>query len=199
MDFFERRKERKAIERKIKAKEGRRKVERHVRNQQKQLGQYWKLAKRAYRLGDRPTFEKIAKAIANMRLDINRWERLLVTFDLFQAQSDQAEASAEFMGAFEAMAQSMLVNANPADAARIMQNTARAMAWTEAMEDRLDDLMDMTDETLADVELEHQGELAEIMRSIASEAEETAEPGFEDQDLEAVMKQIDEALQRRLG
>lgn len=199
MDFFERRKERKAIERKIKAKEGRRKVERHVRNQQKQLGQYWNFAKRAYRLGDRPTFEKIAKAIANTRLDINRWERLLVTFDLFQAQRDQAEASAEFMGAFEAMAQSMLVNANPADAARIMQNTARAMAWTEAMEDRLDDLMDMTDETLADVELEHQGELAEIMRSIASEAEETAEPGFEDQDLEAVMKQIDEALQRRLG
>lgn len=198
MDFLEKRRQRKEIERKMEAKEGKRKINRHVRNQQKRLRQYWDLAKRAYRLGDRPTFQKIAKAIASTRQDINRWERLLVTFELFEAQRDQAQAGAEFMHAFEAMAQSMLVNADPADMARIMQRADMALALADQMEDRLEDLMEMTDETLADLEVEHQGELAEIMAAIQGEAEEDVEPGF-DEDLEAAMKQIDEALQRRLG
>jgi hypothetical protein len=198
MEFLERRRQRKEIERKIQAKEGKRHIDRHVRNQQKRLRQYWELAKRAYRLGDRPTFEKISKAIAGTRQDINRWERLMVTFELFEAQRDQAKAGSEFMRAFEAMAKSMLISADPADMARIMQRADMALALSDQMEDRLEDLMEMTDETLADVEAEHQGELAEIMKAIQAEAEEGAEPGF-DEDLESAMKQIDEALQRRLG
>ena len=198
MDFLERRRQRKEFERRARAKEGKRKINRHVRNQQKRLRDYWGLAKRAYRLGDRPTFEKIAKAIAGTRQDINRWERLMVTFELFEAQRDQAQAGAEFMRAFEAMAESMLVSADPADMARIMQQADMAVAMSDQLEDRLEDLMEITDETLADVESEQQGELAEIMKAIQSEAEEEAEPGF-DEDLEAVMKQIDEAMQRRMG
>jgi hypothetical protein len=198
MNFLERRKQRKEFERRAQAKEGKRKINRHIRNQQKRLREYWALAKRAYTLGDRPTFEKISKAIAGTRQDINRWERLMVTFELFEAQRDQAQAGAEFMAAFEAMAKSMLINADPADMARIMQQADMALAMADQMEDRLEDLMDMTDETLADVEDEQQGELAEIMRAIRTEAEEETEPGF-DEDLEAVMKQIDEAMQRRSG
>lgn len=198
MDFLEKRKQRKEIERKMQAKEGKRKINRHVRNQQKRLREYWGLAKRAYRLGDRPTFQKIAKAIASTRQDVNRWERLLITFELFEAQRDQAQAGAEFMKAFEAMAQSMLISADPADMARIMQQADMALAMADQMEDRLEDLMEMTDETLADIDAEHQGELSEIMAAIRTEAEEEAEPGF-DENLEAAMKQIDEALQRRVG
>jgi hypothetical protein len=199
MDFIQRRKQRQEIERRMQAKEGKRKIQRHVRNQQKRLQQYWQLAKRAYRLGDRVNYTKIAKAIAATRQDVNRWERLLVTFELFEAQRDQAQAGGEFMKAFEAMAKSMLVAADPADMARIMQRADMALALADQMEDRLDDLMDMTDETLAEIETEHQGELAEIMAALQKEAEEEIEPGFEDKDLEAVMKQIDEALQRRVG
>ena len=198
MKFLEQRKQRQEYERRAKAKEGKRKINRHIRNQKKRLRQYWDLAKRAYRLGDKATFEKIAKAIASTRQDINRWEKLLVTFDLFEAQRDQAQAGAEFMRAFEAMAKSMIISADPADMARIMQQSDMALSLAEEMEDRLEDMMELTDETLADIEMEHQGELAEIMAAIQSEAEEEAEPGF-DEDLEAVMKQIDESLQRRLG
>jgi hypothetical protein len=198
MEFFEKRRQRKEIERKIQAKEGKRKISRHVRNQQKRLREYWDLAKRAYRLGDRAAFQQIAKAIASTRQDINRWERLLITFELFEAQRDQAQTGAEFMRAFEAMAQSMLISADPADMARIMQQADMALAMADQMEDRLEDLMEMTDETLADIDAEHQGELSEIMLAIRTEAEEEAEPGF-DEDLEAAMKQIDEALQRRVG
>ena len=198
MDFLEKRKQRKEIERKMQAKEGKRKINRHVHNQQKRMREYWELAKRAYRLGDRATFQKIAKAIASTRQDVNRWERLLITFELFEAQRDQAQAGAEFMKAFEAMAQSMLISADPADMARIMQQADMALAMADQMEDRLEDLMEMTDETLADIDAEHQGELSEIMAAIRTEAEEEAEPGF-DENLEAAMKQIDEALQRRVG
>jgi hypothetical protein len=123
----------------------------------------------------------------------------LLTLELFEAQRDQAQAGADFMQAMEAMAKSMLVSANPADMARVMQQTATAMAWTDAMQDRLEDLMEMTDETLSDIESEHQAELTEIMTALQSEAEEEAEPGFDDAELEAVMKQIDEAMQRRVG
>lgn len=199
MNYFKRRKERQEIERKMQAKEGKRKIGRHINNQQKRLRDYWGLAKRSYRLGDRSMFQKIAKAIANTRQDISRWERLLVTFELFEAQRDQAQAGAEFMNAFEAMARSMIISADPADMARIMQQADMALALADQMEDRLEDLMEMTDETLADIETTGQGELAEIMKAIQSEAEEEGEPGFADEELEAVMKQIDESLQRRVG
>lgn len=198
MDFLEKRKQRKEIARKIEAREGKRQIERHVRGQQKRLRQYWELAKRSYRLGDKLTFAKIAKAIAGTRQDINRWERLMITFELFEAQRDQTQAGAEFMHAFEAMAKSMLISADPADMARIMQQADMALALSDQMEDRLEDLMELTDETLANVEAEDQGELAEIMAAIKTEAEEEKEPGF-DEEIEAAMKQIDEALKRPSG
>jgi hypothetical protein len=195
MDYFERRKQKKEFERRYQAKEGKRQIQRHVVTQQKRLKDYWELAKRAYRLGDRGTFEKISKAIANTRLDINRWEKLLVTFELFEAQRDQSKAGAEFMKAFEAMAKSMVISADPADMARIMQRTDMALAQADQMEDRLDDIMEMTDQTLEDVDKDHQGELAEIMAALKSEAEQEAAPGF-DQEIEGVMKQIDESLKK---
>ena len=198
MNIIERRKQQKEFERRAQAKQGKRQIERHVQTQKKRLRQYWELAKRAYRLGDRPTFEKISKAIAGTRQDVNRWERLMVTFELFEAQRDQAHAGSEFMRAFEAMAKSMLISADPADMARIMQRADMALAMADQMEDRLDDLMEMTDETLAGVEQEHQGELNEIMAALKAEAEQETEPGF-DQEIESVMKQIDESLKRGSG
>ena len=176
MNFFERRRQAEEFKRKAQAKDSKRKIKRHMRNQQERLRQYWELAKRAYRLGDRPLFQKIAKAIAATRVDINRWERQLITFELFEAQRDQAQAGAEFMRGFEAMAKSLLISANPADMARIMQQAQMALTMADQMEDRLEDLMEMTDETLADMDTEQRGELAEIMKAIQSEAEEEVIP-----------------------
>jgi hypothetical protein len=198
MDFLERRKQRKEFERRAEAKQGKRQIARHVETQKKRLRQYWELAKRAYRLGDRPTFTKIAKAIAATRQDVNRWERLMVTFELFEAQRDQARAGSEFMHAFDAMAKSMVISADPADMARIMAQADMALARADQMEDRLDDMMDMTDDTLAGLDEAHEGELAEIMSALQTEAEQETEPGF-DQEIESVMKQIDESLKKGSG
>jgi len=198
LGFLERRKQRKEIERKLKVNQGKRKVIRHIRDQKKRVREFWELAKRAYRLGDAALYRKIAAIISATRQDINRWERRLVYFEMIEAQRDQVAAGAEFAKAFHAMAQSMLANANPADMARIQQDLQLGLAMADQLDDTLENLIEMTDDMLAEVEGERDAELEEIMAAIAREAEQEAEPGF-DADIEASLKQIEEALNRDLG
>jgi|GEM_PF-1715865 len=198
LGFLERRKQRKEVERKIVVNQGKRKASRHIRDQKKRLREFWELAKRSYRLGDVALYRKIAAIISATRQDIKRWERRMVYFEMIQAQRDQVLAGSEFAKAFHAMAGSMLANANPADMVRIQHDLQLGLAMADQLDDTLEDMMEMTDDMLDDVEGERDAEMDEIMAAVAREAEQEAEPGF-DADIEASLKQIEEALNRDLG
>jgi len=183
------------MDRQIKVKEGRRRAERHIRNQKKLVRHYWELATRASRLGDREMVQKIATLISATRADINRWERRMLYFDMIESQRDQAVAGSEFAQAFDAMARSVLVHADPADLTRIQANRERSTLVAEQLEDRLADFQETMDDKLTDVEDERPGELKEIIAAIEKEAETSGEPGF-DAEIEASLKQIDAVLKR---
>ena len=196
--YVERRKQRQEMERRIKANQGRQMVTRHIRNQKKKVREFWDLAKDAYRVGNVALYRKISAAISATRQDINRWEQRLVYFKVIEAQRDQVLAGAEFANAFHAMAGSMLAHANPSDLVRIQQDAQMAMARADQMDMALENLVEMTDDLLSDVEGERSAELEEIMAAVAREAEQEREPGF-DADIEASLKQVEEALNRDLG
>lgn len=193
--FLENRRQQQEINRRIQVKEGRRKAERHVRNQKTMLRRYWEMATKAYRLADKQMVIKIATMISATRADINRWERRMLYFDMIEAQRDQAVAGSEFAKAFDAMAKSVLVHANPADLARIQANLERSTVVAEALEDRLSDFQSTMDEQLADIEEDRPDEIKEILAAIEKEAEAAGEPAF-DAEIEASLKQIDAVLKR---
>ena len=195
LSFLENRRQRQEMDRQIKVKEGRRRAERHIRNQKKLVRHYWELATRASRLGDREMVQKIATLISATRADINRWERRMLYFDMIESQRDQAVAGSEFAQAFDAMARSVLVHADPADLTRIQANLERSTLVAEQLEDRLADFQETMDDKLTDVEDERPGELKEIIAAIEKEAETSGEPGF-DAEIEASLKQIDAVLKR---
>lgn len=184
------------IERRMKVKQGRRKVERFINEQRKQVQRYWELAKRAYQLSDQEILKRLVSLIARTRHNINVWERRLLYFDMIEAQRDQAVAGAEFAQAFEAMAQTILAHAEPTELARIQANLERSLMVADELEDRLGDFQSSLDEMLEQAPTpEERQELAEILRLIQKEAEQEPEAPL-DQEIEATMKQIKDLLGR---
>lgn len=195
LQFMEERRQKQEMERRIKIKEGRRRAERHIHKQKELIRRYWDLATRANRLGDKVMFKKLAALISSTRVEVNNWERRMLYFDVMESRADQAAAGAEFAKAFEAMAKSVLVNANPADLAKIQMNVERSAMMADVLQDRLEDFTSVLDEQLVSVEQDRPDELRKIMEDIEKEATTSAEPGF-DADIEASLKQIDAVLKR---
>lgn len=189
-------KEEKELERKIKANEGKRRIERHIQKQKKNIEKYWGLAKRAARLKDEKVFEQIAAFILATQRDVNRWERSLLYFDMVAARRDQVEASAQFANAYAAMAKSMLENSNPANVAKIQLDVERAMMRAEAMDSMMDDFMDMSVGLLDEATgYDQSAELRQIMNALKTEAEQEAE-SVDDTEIEASLRAIEEQLKR---
>lgn len=190
-------KEEKETERRMQVKQGRRKAERHIANQKKQVQKYWELAKKAVRLGDREILQKLVTLIVATRQDIQSWERRMLYFDMIEAMRDQALAGAEFAKSFQAMSESILANANPADLTRIQMYLERSMAVAEQLEDRLEDFQASLDDMLSDVSAEEKAEYREILAMIQREAEQEPETAI-DKEIEATMKQIEAMLGRQV-
>jgi hypothetical protein len=187
----------KEIKRRMRVKQARRKVERFIKDQQQQVQRYWELAKRAYRLNDQEILKRLVSLIMQTRRNINIWERRLLYFDMIEAQRDQAVAGAEFAQAFEAMAQTILSLAKPAELARIQAKLEQSLMVADVLEDRLEDFQASVDEMLKQAETgEERKELAEIMQMIQKEAEQEPETAV-DREIEATMKQIEALLGRQ--
>jgi len=196
MHFFRQRRQRKEMERRIQARQGKKAVERHIQRQKANIQRYWALAKRAARLQDPEMFRKIARFILVTQRDVHMWERRLLYFDILQARRDQVTAAAEFAQAYQAMAQSMLAHSKPADLARIQQDIEMGLAQAETMDEMLAQLVEVSEDLLEEMGQEiSDTELAQIMAAIQAEAEEEGQ-GVSDQEIEASLRAIEEQLRR---
>jgi hypothetical protein len=189
-------KQEKEIERKLKARQGKKTVERHVSRQRAVIQKYWELAKRAYRLKDAKMFEQIATFILMTQRDITEWERRLIHFDMVEAQRDQVVAAAEFAQAYQEMAKSMLSSTDPASLAKIQKDIEVALMRAEMMDDVLENLMDMSEGMLENARLDDRNdEIKQIMAALKSEAEEESQAP-DDAEIEASLRAIEEQLKR---
>ena len=189
-------KQEKDIERKIKARQGKKTVERHNQRQKANIEKYWALAKRAYRMRDPKRFEQIATYILSTQRDVMQWERRLLDFDMIEAQRDQVLAAADFAMAYEQMAKSMMANSDPASMARIQKDIQTAMLRAEMMEGVLENLSDISQELIDDVKLSDRGgEINQIMAALRAEADEESKAP-DDKELEASLRAIEEQMKR---
>lgn len=186
----------KEMDRRMQVKQGRRRIERHISTQKKQVQRYWEMAKQAYQLEDTKVLAQLVRLISQTRRAITIWERRLLYFDMIEAQRDQALASADFAQAFKAMSETILTYADPSELNKIQLDLERSAMVAEAMEDRLEDFMESMDDMLGEAtSAEEKAELSEIMRMIQTEAEQAPKAAVDD-DIDATMKQIEALLGR---
>ncbi len=190
-------KQEREIERQIKAKEGKKAVERHIRRQKTNVEKYWELAKRAYRLRDSKRFEQISTLVLATQRDVQQWEQRLLDFDMIEAQRDQVLAAADFARSYEAMAKSMISASDPVKLANIQRDIQVALMRAEMMDTVLENFSEMSQEMLQETALNDRGgEIKAIMASLKAEAEQEAQAP-DDRELEANLRAIEEQLKGR--
>jgi len=196
MNLFnsEQRRQKKEIERKIKARQAKREIERYVGKQRQNVKRFWDFAKRAARLQDNARFRQCAAMVLTSQREVTRWEQRLLYFDIVEARRDQVLAAAEFAKAYEAMAQSMLANANPQNMAKIQMDIERGLAQADMMDGMLENLMDMSEGMLEEmVGGDQETELKQIMDALKLEADQEAQ-GPSNEEIESSIKSIETIL-----
>jgi len=197
MNWFnsDQRRQQKELERKIKLKEGKRRMERYIQKQRATIQKYWALGKRAERVGDQKMTRQIAAFILKTQRDVAQWESRLLYFDMVEARKDQVLAAAEFAQAYEVMAQSMLANSNPANVAKIQRDIELGLARAEMMDDMLENLMDVSDDLLESSDPNQDAEVGQIMAALKNEAEQES-AGIDNAEIEASLRAIEEQLKK---
>ncbi len=169
LDWWKRRQERKEFERQVQARQGRARIKRHITRQRQMLGKLREMMRRALTLKDDRQFRALAKQYIWTQLDIRRWERNLLAFDALQARRDQVKATREFLESMQAMSRSILVNADPAELARMEQDLQMALARAQSMEEILDAMMEAVDESVFTLEGLEEQDMAQAMDALASD------------------------------
>lgn len=177
LDWWKRRKERQEFERQVQARQGRARIKRHINRQRQMLDRLREMMRRALLLKDERQFRALAKQYIWTQQDIRRWERNLLAFDSLQARRDQVKATREFLESMQAMSRSILVNADPAELARMEQDLQMALARAQTMEEVLDAMMGAVDESVFTFEEMEEKDLEQAMEALARDL--TAEIGRE--------------------
>jgi len=205
LDYFKRRREMKEIERELEARRGEARIRRHITKQRRMARKLWDLGKRALEIGDRRNFRSIAKQYLWTLDDIRRWERNLLTFEAIRARRDQARSTAEFMRSIQAMSRSILVHADQKEMARMQKELELAIARAQNLEQMMDYVMEMTDETVFEMEEIEDERVEEALRELEREmleakkreAPEAAEANL-DSRIEEGLRRIEEEMRKEL-
>ena len=190
-------KEEKEIERSIQAKQGRKTIQRYVKKQKDMLPKLWGMAKEALRLEDDGQFKQVILQYWWTQQQITRWERYVLTYDMVEARRDQARSTREFLGSLQAMGQSMMANAEPKDMVQMQKDLQMGLARAEAMEERLNIIMETADDYVYDVEGMDEGVFDEIKQAMQKEA--AGEAGALDEQIAGQLKDIEEQMRREMN
>lgn len=202
LDWFENRRRTREIERDMEARRGKIQVRRHIDRQKQMAKKLYQLGRRALQLGDERQFQVLGKQYLWTLQEIKRGERFLLTIEAIEARRDQARAIAEFLNSVQAMSKSILAVSDPKRLAQHQRELELAIARAEDMEQRLDLILEMTDETVFASEMPDE-ELARSLKELEHEmlqAEATDEAGTAEEELdsriEAALRRIEEQMRK---
>ncbi len=187
-------KEEKEIERNIEAKRGKKTIQRYVKKQHDMLPKLWEMGREALRLEDEAQFKQIMIQYLWTGQQIKRWERYLLTFEMVEARRDQARSTHEFLSSLQAMGRSMIANADPKDVAQMQKDLQIGLARAEDMEERMNLIMEMTDDFVYDLEGADEQDFADIKAAMAGEAR--GEAGPLDEQIAERLKQIEAQMRQ---
>ncbi len=167
--------EERRIERDIKVRQGIRRIEKAIREQQKFQDEFIRNAQRAKTIGDTRQYGFIRNSLKKTAMMQRLLERQLLSVKNAMVIKRQAEASADFAGAMGTMAAEIGKLFGETDLVKTQADWEKAMVQSQSMEERMNMFLDSIEDIAAqDAELST-GELAvsdeDIDRLIDAETE----------------------------
>ena len=168
-------KEERRLERDIKIRQGIRRIEKAIAEQNKFSDEFVKNARNAKQIGDQASYQFIRNSLKKTATVKKLLERQLLAVKNALLIKRQAEASADFAAAMSSMASEVGKLYGETDLAQTQVDWERAMMQSQTMEERMEMFLDTVEDVAAqDVEMSRAGEIVsddEIDRLIEAETE----------------------------
>lgn len=179
--WLEQRRQNQEMERDIKVRRAKRRIQRYIEKQRQMEKKLWALGKQAIKISDERQFRQIGKQIIWTQADVERWERYMLNLETLEVRRDQARMTGEFMGSLQAMSESMLAGITPQSMVDIQRNLEEGLARAQNLEERLSLFMEMAEDAFHDVEVGDDMALTDLESNLRSEAEMEAAHEFDAQ------------------
>ncbi|MCH8805257.1 MAG: hypothetical protein IH986_04130 [Planctomycetes bacterium] len=186
-------KEERRIERDIKIRQGIRRIQKSISEQNKFQDEFVKNARHAKQIGDMASYQFIRNSLKKTATIKKLLERQHLAVKNALLIKRQAEAAADFAGAMSIMAQEIGRLYGEADLTKTQMDWEKAMAQSQTMGERMDMFLDGIEDTAASDVSESTVEAIsddEIDRMI--EAEEQVEDAREAQQMSALRAELEE-------
>ncbi|MCK4413827.1 MAG: Snf7 family protein [Candidatus Eisenbacteria sp.] len=196
MRLLENRRKRKEIERSVRFRQGKSKIQSFIRKGQEARKRYWKLGEKALRLGDKVQFRQIARTYLWTVQQTQQWERFLLMLETFEARRDQMTATSAFIDSMGALSKSIMAGADPAQLAKMQTDMEMALGRAQCMEESLAAVMDSSAEVLFP-EGEGEEDVQDLEHMILDEAKH-GESAELDRRIEAGIAQLEETMRQSI-
>ena len=154
------------------------------------------LAKRAVALGDEARFRQLGKQVLQVRQNIRRWERYLLTLEMLEARRDQARASVELVEAVKAINASLESLTAPEDITALQQSLEKSLAQAATVEERTEVMLEAMDAALdAEMPLDETS-LADLQQTLTDEVIRDEQATF-DPEIEEELRRIRADLEQK--
>lgn len=170
-------------------------IKKHISNQREMVRKLTVLAKRALSLNDEARFRQVGKQLIWAKNDINRWEKYLLSLEMFEARREQARASAEMLQAIKTVSESLADVIPAEDSLEMQKELQKGLARASNLDERMSMMMDMMDSTLEDEMLTDPVALDGLKDSLTDDIMQEEAANF-DQEIEEQLKNIREDLEK---
>jgi len=189
------------IDRDIEARRGKVKIKQHIKKQEQMKSRLWSLGKQALTMNAMGEFKQVVTQYLWTEADIKRWQRALLSFQTIEARRDQARSVSEFMGSVQAMSNSIMKQVSGREMANTQRDLEKALYKVQDMEQRLDMIMEMADDTVFTMEDLSEGEMdaqfTDIVAAMRQEAEMEASSSA-DARIGDLAKQIEDEMRKEI-
>ena len=204
MDYIKRKMEAheraKEIKRTQKVRQARVNLNRQIANLEKTAGRYWELAKRALKLGDKKQFRQYTLGYMWMQRTINQGNRSLLALEAVELRRDQAQSTAQFLQAMEAMSHSILDSVSQERMAEIQATVDTGLQWANDLTFEIDSMLDSTESgvfgTMETSDTAFQEQIAQLEKALAIEAE-SEDGSSSDSRIEEMIKRIENEMREK--
>ena len=193
--------EEKEIEEEIKrdtvVRKGKARIQNHINHQNEMAGKLKILAKKALSLNDNSRFTLIGKQYIKTKLDIQRWEKYLLSLEVLEAKRDQVSASINLIQSVKTMSESLGDIVGDQKIGELQVELETGLARASNLDERIDVMMEILDSSLSyDIEID-QSLMDDFKSSIIEEISTEEDNTFTQEIEERLLKIQDEIKEEK--
>jgi rubrerythrin len=193
MGLFKSRQQREA-ERRLKLRRTKARLSKQVAKLKQQRERYLDMGRQAASEGKQDKVRLLAKAVLQFRGMEKRFQDILLTLELFEAQAEMMSTQSDFIGAMRGAAMSIRDANVTGELAKMESQFQEALSMTEEAGDRIDAFLETGADDIAELGATEQDEeltaLVADMTGAAQEQERGAVPDEIEDDIAAIQQQL---------